>query len=261
MISKPILRDIQSRFSFLLDMKTNVQRSLRNIRKHPFEAEYEILKSLKPNDLCAIDIGANRGQSIDAIRLYHKAAPIHAFEPNKGLYNRIAKKFGVEKNLTLHNYGLGDAPQSSTLYIPYYRKFMYDGLSSFSKDRASSWLNEGSVWRFNPDLMRIESHPCHIERLDKFSLSPFFIKIHVQGFELSVLKGAEQTISSHNPVLLMANNKDADIWLRARGWTQYVLRDDGKWLALKENDLSIYNCVYFNTDIQEHRDIIKAISV
>lgn len=260
MISKPILRDIQSRFSFLLNMKTDLQRSLRNFRKHPFEIEYEILKFLKPKGLCAIDIGANRGQSIDAIRLYHKTIPIHSFEPNKGLYDRLTAKFGVQDNLTLHNFGLGDKPQSSTLYTPYYRKFMYDGLSSFSKDRASGWLNEHSVWRFNPNLMRVESHLCHIEKLDKFALSPFFIKIHVQGFELSVLQGAEQTISSYNPVLLMANNKDADIWLRAQGWTQYVLRGNGSWQALKENDMSIYNCVYFNTEIQEHRDIIKAIS-
>jgi len=260
MISKPILRDIQSRFSFFLNMKTDLQRSLRNLKKHPFEAEYEILKFLKPNGLCAINIGANRGQSIDAIRLYHGAVPIESFEPNKGLYDRLVAKFGMQEGLTLHNFGLGKAPQSSTLFIPYYRNFMYDGLSSFSKDRASNWLNKHSVWRFNPDLMRVESHPCHIETLDKFAFSPFFIKIHVQGFELSVLHGSEKTLAAHNPVLLMANNKEADIWLRSRGWTQYVLNSSGRWQALDENDLSIYNCVYFNTEIQEHRNIIEAIS-
>lgn len=134
---------------------------------------------------------------------------------------------------------------------------MYDGLSSFSKEEASQWLSSETVWKFNPHLVRIESRNCSIDRLDEFNLRPFFLKIHVQGFEASVLKGAEDTIATHNPVLLLANNKEADLWIRAHGWAQYAFRNS-RWHAQNQNDLSVYSCVYLNQKSKQHPDIISS---
>jgi len=259
MTSQSIFRDLQSRFGYLLETKTKLQRLIRKIRKMPFEAEFDVLKYLTPGNRCAIDVGANRGQSIDAIRLYHPKAEIISFEPNKGMFDRLMDLFSEDENLALHNLGVGKEDYEAHLYTPYYRSFMYDGLSSFSKERAANWLNKETVWRFDPHLLRVESHMCQIGRLDRYALVPFFLKIHVQGHEADVLDGAIETIDRHNPVLLIANNGDADLWLRARGWLQYVLVD-GKWTELKVNNLAYYNCVYFNPQIAEHVAIMNALN-
>ncbi|WP_017931113.1 FkbM family methyltransferase [Robiginitomaculum antarcticum] len=257
--SQRFIRDLQSRFGGLLDAKTNIQCSIRKLRKRPFEPEFEILKTLYPKGRCAIDVGANRGQSIEAIRLYHASVQINAFEPSAPLFRKLVTRHGVDNNLALHNIGLGNRTMSAELYVPYYRDFMYDGLSSFSEGRASNWLNPDTVWRFKPELLRVEKHPCHISALDKFSFKPFFLKIHVQGFELDVLQGAKHTIRSHFPVLLMANNEDADLWLRAKGWTQYAYFED-KLLEMKVNDLNLYNCVYLHSQNPDHRGIVEALN-
>jgi len=259
MPSQKFLRDLQSRFGYLLDLKTDFQRSFRKFRKIPFEAEFEILNVLTPQGRCAIDVGANRGQSIDAIRLYHPKVQIYSFEPNKPLFEKLVFRFEADTNLDVQNMGLGRNEQTAKLFVPFYRKFMYDGLSSFTEERASKWLNEKTVWRFDPRLLRVERHLCHIDVLDKFSLEPFFLKIHVQGFEKDVLFGAKHTIRSHCPVLLMANNEDANIWLRDEGWTQYAFIG-GKLIELEDNDLGIYNCLYLHDQNQEHRDIVKALT-
>ena len=250
---------MQSRFAGLPNIKSDLQRTIRKRRKRPFEEEFEVLKALSPKGRCAIDVGANRGQSIDAIRLYHPSVNIHSFEPNGAIFTKLKARFRQDENLTICNAGLGDREARMTLHVPYYRSFLYDGLSSFSKERAESWLNSQSVWKFKPELLRIEAHACHIEVLDKYALEPFFLKIHVQGFELDVLRGAKQTIESHDPVLLIANNEDADLWLRKSGWTQYCYAG-AKLIEMPQNDLNLYNCVYLNLQKQEHRDIIMALT-
>lgn len=254
-----IIRDLQSRFGYLLDAKYNTQRYFRGLRKAPFESEFEILKHLNPNGRSAIDVGANRGQSIDAIRLYHPKAQIFSFEPNKELFDRLGLRFKNDKNLKLHNMGLGKAALTSDLFVPYYRKFMYDGLSSFSKDRATNWLNKDSVWRFNPKLLKVARQTCKIDILDKFSLAPFFLKVHVQGFELEVLERAQETIRTHRPFILIARNEAADQWLQNEGYQQYALIDN-KLVEASSDVINHYNCLYFYPPSNEHSQIIKDLS-
>jgi len=254
----PVMRDLQSRFGYLLNVKYGLQRSMCTLRKVPFEYEFEILKHLTPHDRCAIDVGANQGQTIDAIRLYHEDVKIYSFEPGKRQFDSLCKKFKSDKNLVLKNLGLGKSELSADLYVPYYRNFMYDGLSSFSEDRAALWLNESSVWRFNPKHLNVIKEECKIGLLDKYKMVPFFLKIHVQGFELDVIEGGVQTIREHLPVLLLANHEAADIWLRAEGWQQFIF-ERGKLTEVLENDMRIYNSIYLHPDSDEHSDLTSIL--
>jgi hypothetical protein len=49
--------------------------------------------------------------------------------------------------------------------------------------------------------MRVPVRP-----LDAYSLAPTAIKIDAEGAELKVVKGAEQTLRTHKPVLMIENN-------------------------------------------------------
>ncbi|MBL4853778.1 MAG: FkbM family methyltransferase [Robiginitomaculum sp.] len=254
-----IIRDLQSRFGYLLDAKYGAQRFVRKLRKTPFESEFAILKHLSPNGRSFVDAGANRGQSIDALRLYRPGAQIFSFEPNKALFDKLVSRFKNDKNLELNNMGLGKAKLSADLFVPYYRKFMYDGLSSFTQERATNWLNEDTVWRFNPKFLSVERQTCKIDVLDQFSLAPFFLKIHVQGFELEVLEGSAKTIKTHRPVILIAKNKAADRWLRSKGWEEFAFIDN-KLIEASNEVVNVYNCLYFHPQSKEHCKIIKDLS-
>ena len=67
------VRAFQSYFPALLEAKAWAQRRYRLTCKRPFEPDFEVLEgfSVGPREVL-IDAGANRGQSIDAIKMFAK---------------------------------------------------------------------------------------------------------------------------------------------------------------------------------------------
>jgi len=248
----PIIRDLQSRVAPLISLKVAAQRHVRRLLKKPFEIEFEILNHLEMGDRCIMDIGGNRGQSIDAIRLFQPDCMIHSFEPNADLADLLIKRFQKDTNVLIHKAGLGDEALTSPLYIPYYRNFLYDGLASFKRDEAEDWLNADTVWRFNPNHVRIKEAVCNILVGDTLSLSPGFVKIDVQGFEMNVLAGAEKTITAHKPIILMENNPAGDEWLQSRNWLAVSYTANGIEDGGGDN-----NTLYLHPESPEHMALMQ----
>lgn len=232
----PILRDVQTRIPGFLNAKVAFQRNWLKLRRKPFEPEFEVLKHLnfEPGEV-ALDIGANRGQSINAIRLFQPALPIRAFEPNAALADDLNARLGDDKQLEVLCLGLSDEASEQTLYMPIYRGFMYDGLSSFDLNEAAGWLSEGTLAGFDPKKLEVREMSCVAKTLDELGLCPGFVKMDVQGFEPNVLRGGEQTLKTHNPLILLETNPDADAILVGWGWTPYAWLD-GRLRANKRGD-------------------------
>lgn len=251
----PVMRDLQTRMGPVLTAKVALQRWVRTVRKRPFEAEFEVLKRLDFKTRCALDVGANRGQSIDAIKLFQPTCTVHAFEPNPALARLLEKRFDGQPNIKIENCGLGNTPSQMMLYIPYYRGFLYDGLASLDRQEAAGWLNEERVWRFNPDLVHIEEAPCQVKNGDELGLVPAFLKIDVQGFEQQVLEGLAHTIEAHRPLILMENNPPGDNWLTAQGW-QRASYEGGQLVAGKVGG---NNTIYVHPESREHQALLDAL--
>lgn len=215
-----VIRAIQSRLPWLLESKAAVQRTARRLLRRPFEPEFAILASLDLGSGVILDIGANRGQSIDAVRLYKPAAPVIAFEPNGFLAQRLHARFAADRQLSVNVFGLGAEPMRAPLFVPYYCGFMYDGLASFDRAEAAGWLGPHTMAWFDPRHLEIRETVCEVRVLDTLGLAPAFIKIDVQGFEQHVLQGGADTIATHRPVILMENNPEAEAWLADRGWVR-----------------------------------------
>jgi FkbM family methyltransferase len=213
------IRALQSRFPSVLEAKARLQRDWRKLRRRPFEADFQILAHLRvPPGQCLVDVGANRGQSIDAMRLFHPEETIHAFEPASLLADKLDSMFDHDKNLVLHRVGLGEKPSTQILYTPVYRGFVYDGLASFKREEASKWLNAETVANFDARALTIHEAPAQIACLDDFDVNPAFIKLDVQGFERAALAGAMTTLSKHEPLVMLESNPDADDFLIQQGW-------------------------------------------
>lgn len=203
-IDKSVFRSLQTHLPFLQSARFQMRFLLRKMLQKSHEEDFDALSILKlKKDALFLDIGANRGEAIQSVLLkYPHNCRIIGFEPNPAVFKQLKGLYGNDPRIELHNIGLGADNNQYSLFIPYYRKWMFDGLASFDRAEAESWLRK-RLWQYKEDLLSIKEELCTVKRLDDFNLVPDFIKIDVQGFELEVLRGAEKTIFQHRPILLI----------------------------------------------------------
>ena len=201
---KKLIRTAQNFFPYLAEAKNDVYHVTRKYMGFVHDREFRVVQLLpeRPDDLY-IDVGANRGQSILAIRHYRPGARIVSFEPNPVIFQRLTRLFGTTPGVELHNVGLAPEDGESPLYIPSYRRFVYDGLATFSRSAAERYLGPDTLFFFDPGKLSIAEYRCVTRPLDSFGLAPTFIKIDVEGFEYEVLQGAAETLRKHSPVLML----------------------------------------------------------
>lgn len=200
---KKSLRTLQIHVPFLQDVRFAFQRCIRRLTDTPAEPDFDALRLLPGMDNgLAIDVGANRGDTIQAIRMRTKNTRVMAFEPNPLIFSRLHRIYKGLKDVKLFNFGLSNQDEIAPLNVPFYREFMFDGLASFDMAAALGWLKD-RIFFFNEKDLRLKQIDCCLTRLDRFEVNPSFIKVDVQGFEARVLGGAVETIERSRPVILI----------------------------------------------------------
>ena len=178
----------------------------------PHESDFKALGLFEyPEQTLFLDIGANRGEASLSMLLKGPAnSRVMAFEPNPLIFEKLRNRYRNEARVKVYNLGMGNQADSFTLYIPFYRKWMFDGLSSFIEEEAKGWLRT-RFWRYREALLSTREVSCRVERLDNLQLEPDFIKIDVQGFEKQVLEGGWESLKKYKPVLLVETPNDEQI--------------------------------------------------
>jgi FkbM family methyltransferase len=225
---KMLLRTLQINFPVLLDAKFDLMRRYRNSRRIPFDRDFYGIRLFPiDEDALFLDVGANRGQSTDAILMLTKSNRILLFEPNPLLCERLHRQFEGDKRVVVNEFGLGNRTSEQPLHIPFYKRWMFDGLASFDREKAGTWL-EGRILFFKEKHLSLQEVMCKIRRLDDLNLAPFLVKLDVQGYEFEVIQGGEQTIRTHEPVLLIESPPDYNIisFLDKIGYAFYTFRDN-----------------------------------
>lgn len=139
------------------DTKYVLQRTVRRALKRPCEPEFTALCHLTlRKESILVDAGANRSQSIDAMRLTAADREIASFEPNPLLAGRLQREYGASADVTIHPLALSDREQSFTPFAPSDRGYLFDGASSLSEKEAKQWL-VGRIHRLNPALLTEEN--------------------------------------------------------------------------------------------------------
>ena len=130
-------RSVQVYFPGLQDLRFRIQRNVRGLLHKPHEHDFEALVHLpyQPNALF-LDIGSNRGDAIQSILMQRPDARVMAFEPNTHLTDKVKKIYKNDPRVEVQNFGLGSKPGSFELFIPFYNRYMFDGLASFKERRA-----------------------------------------------------------------------------------------------------------------------------
>ena len=138
-----------------------------------------------PNKNLAIDIGGNIG--LMARRYAEVFDHVHTFEPVLENYSCLYYNTKELDNITLYPIGLGEEEKQETILLP----------------KNASSCGDWSIVDFINTKESTRSFTIDIRTLDSFNLKPDFIKIDIQGYELSVLKGATETLKKYKPTLLI----------------------------------------------------------
>ena len=178
---------------------------LRYLRRVPHEREFAFFARLPDRDGLFLDIGANTGTSAMSFRLFNKRSWILSIEPNPVHVRDLQL---VKRLLPRFDYlicGAGDRNARATLHVPFYRAIPVTGEASLMPDEVrpqSSWFLRQLAVTSAADF-RVEEVPIQVRRLDDLGLTPTFVKIDVEGAELSVLKGLDETIRRCRPIMLI----------------------------------------------------------
>lgn len=161
------------------------------------EREMALLDILCDSGRASIDVGAKTGMY--SYRLRARSAAVILFEPNPDMAHLLRKVFGA--GVTLYEIALSDRKGSAALRLP-------AAPSGMLKAGRGTIEAANRLTAFGGAA---ESHRVATRRLDDYALQDVgFIKIDVEGHEMAVLAGAEQTILRCRPNMLVeANNAHA----------------------------------------------------
>jgi FkbM family methyltransferase len=201
---RKVLLTVQSEASFITGAKESFYSHARHLLRIPHENDFKALKLIRSTSQeCYVDVGANKGQSIESILLFKPDAQIVSFEPNPALAQKLELRYGSRENIRIVPKGLADSVGQFTLFVPCYKRIACYDLASLDRNSAANWINEERVFGFDPARLTISEFKCEVSTLDLQQLKPVFVKVDVQGFEYNVLNGARETLRRCEPILLV----------------------------------------------------------
>jgi FkbM family methyltransferase len=171
-----------------------------------------------------LDIGGNIGWNA---LMFSEYGPVHTFEP---MFHKVTSR-NVHQNMTrnpitVHPYGLSDAEGDFDFWFP-------------KKD--GNLCNWGGSSLGGSDSHEKAPVQIHVKKLDNlYTGTPCLLKIDVEGHELEVLKGVEQTIRKYKPSLYVEifnfENGPVVKFLKELGYTIVVPRPEHNYLFVSPNN-------------------------
>lgn len=243
------LRSVQSHFPFVRAAKFEAYNLATRWFGMHMIPEFRVLSGLAPVGL-ALDIGANWGQSLCAIRKTARPREVVCFEPSSYLSSRLKRRYAADPAVRIEACALSDSDGSFELYTPRYRNYVYDGLASLDRAEAEEWLNPRRLKGFDPALQSVMHETVKVRRLDDFGLSPDVVKIDVQGAELAVVRGEIETFTRCRPACIIETPGEELVALLA-GLGLKAYHFDGQ--KLSTHDWARFPNVVFLTDAHRER--------
>jgi FkbM family methyltransferase len=126
-----------------------------------------------------IDVGANKGQSIDIFLKINPKCFIYAFEPNPSLFNHLLEKYKNSKNVKIFNLGISDTDGEKIFY-----QNTLDYTSSFEEINMNSkyLIKKSEILRIDKNALVSDKYFVKTITLNNF------IKNHIPNQEVDLIK-------------------------------------------------------------------------
>lgn len=144
-----------------------------------------------------IDVGANIG--FHTLIAAKRAAPggcVHAFEPVRETYGRLEENLSLNalSGVTTYRVGLSDSPATATIHVP------------CGPNKGMATLHRDAKTPTDPEVIVLDTldrlvASGTIDRVD-------VMKVDVEGHELAVLEGAENTLKTFRPLVACEFSKE-----------------------------------------------------
>jgi FkbM family methyltransferase len=175
----------------------------RLVARRPHDDDFAAFALFRDRRGLFLDVGANVGQSALSFRLFHDASilsiePNPENEPDLRLLKRLIRRFDY---LLV---AAGEETGSATLHIP-----TYGGTTVTGEATLVAGSSAGSYWASrhlgpkNGGGMGVIDRDVQVRRLDDLQLDPSFVKLDVEGFELSALRGLHDTLERSRPIVMV----------------------------------------------------------
>jgi len=173
---------------------------IRFIPELGFDA-YSDIRKIAANDRPVIfDVGANRGETIKRFREVFAGPVIHAFEPGRDTFAELQRRSAGIPDLYLNNFALG-AQSESRLFL----QSEPDTMSSFLEPSVDAW---GEIKdRYPVEVTTIDDY-CAARAIERIDV----LKSDTQGFDLDVVKGAQQMIDRRAVQLIFIEITFSDMY-------------------------------------------------
>lgn len=203
-------------------------------------AMVELFKTFVEPEMVVMDVGGNIG--LTALLFSELAREIHVFEPSPSTHAILERNLanGNADNVITYNLGLGT--EAGTALITRAQDNRAGAFVSDSPTRISGHVSESIV------LDTLDA-VC-----DRQGVDPDFIKIDVEGFEESVLRGGARVLKRKKPVVVMELNHGCLNILHRKSVPHYIdfLREVFPYLYAVDTD---------NSRVRDMHDESQAYSV
>ena len=241
-------------FKMKLDLEDAEQRKVYFFGHYHERYEAALVARLLDPGEVFWDIGANVGYfALVAAAAVGDTGQVLAFEPGAAALERLTENVGLNpyKNIRIYHLAVADRDGEATLY------------------RAEG-IADSSASLFSAAAGAAGGETCVTVALDGFLekeklVAPDFVKLDVEGAELSALSGAAAILADPRPLLLVemeeknlvaagASKAAIQTFLEDYGYCAAHLRK-GRWHLIDDVNLTRgRNLFWFNPDIAKHRE-------
>jgi len=176
--------------------KSIPEKIMRRVLKcpHGYDDKILLLRLLDPaTDNLLIDVGGNTGYWCESFLEFFPNSRVVAFEPQKREFEAYRQRFSGVPNVAVHNVGLSDKEGRADIHVA-----QCSAHSSLHEYAAAQPALQNCVEATEEvRLLTLDSHG-----LGAMPVARKFLKVDVQGHEMSVLQGAVETLPHIDVVLV-----------------------------------------------------------
>ena len=223
---------------------------LTECEEDSFQRHCRLSKILTNNHMHVFDVGANIGQSISRYRDNFPNCFITSFEPNPEIFSLLEKNWGDVSGITLNPIALSN----NIGHASFYATRVSEASSLLAPTERLIKLSSEHKYDYqtiNVPTVTLD-HYCQEKNINKIDV----LKLDVQGFELSVLQGAETLLQEGKVTMIYSEVTFAETYMNQTRFIDlvsylnkfnYEIWDIGSFLYTRSDRLWAANLTFLHT--------------